>query len=595
MIQAIGLTSLSRRNTPPAVADLSFEVREGEVTGMLGPGGSGKSTALRLLLGMQPGRGVTLVDGRPLHELARPTDEIGAVLGDVPGHPRRSARGHLRMLCSAYGLPLSRADEVLELVGLDAVAEERLATHSLAMDRRLGVAVALLSHPRALILDDPVHELLPREAAWVHELARRHAAEGGAVLLAGRDAGALARTSDRVLVLDGGHLVADEVAARFARSRLRPCVAVRSPYAQRLAELLGDEGVEVVSASGSRIAVYGTTSAAVGETAYRNGILLHELADTSADRLDRRDRWRDDAAEQGQAAVPRQRSEVRRPRRVGRRPGPVRPVRYEVRRAFGVRTPWPTVFAALACSVLATVLLARTGVAHTSALRALSGWAPELPLPASAIGAGLLGALSYGQEFRYPALAAGHGPEPRSLRLLVAKLVVGAVAAVALTAVATAVDVGVLGLLVARGRVPDPSAHPVALAGSAALAVGCCWAGVLAAAVFRTTALGLSAVLAVPLLAVPAVRALLGGPQLKELGDAGEALWSVVCGVSQGGGGGVGRALRIAGQPLFLGLALLLAVLVVAFAASALRGRRQERRSTGVSAGGSAPLPGDEG
>ncbi|MEW1859210.1 ATP-binding cassette domain-containing protein [Streptomyces sp. NPDC088194] len=590
MIQAIGLTSLSRRNTPPAVADLTFEVREGEVTGLLGPAGSGKSTALRLLLGVQPGRGATLVDGRPLHELARPAHEIGAVLGDVPGHPRRSARGHLRMLCSAYGLPLARADEVLEAVGLDAVAHERLDTHSLGMDRRLGFAVALLTRPRALILDDPAHGLLPREAAWVHELVRRHAAEGGAVLLAGRDAGALARTSDRVLALDGGRLVADEAAAQFARSRLRPYVAVRSPYAQRLAELLSDDGAEVVAASGSRIAVYGTTSAVVGETAYRHGILLHELADTSADRLDR-DRAEADPEE---AAVPRQRTEARRSRRIGRRPGPVRPIGYEARRAFGVRTPWPAVFGALLCSALGAVLIARTGVAHSSALHMLSGWAPELPLPAAAIGAGLLGALSYGQEFRYPALGPGHGPEPRSPRLLGAKLVVGAVTALLLAAAATAVDVATLRLLVPRGHAPDPLAHPAALAGCAALAVGCCWAGVLAAAVFRTTALGVSAVLAVPLLAVPAVRALLGGPQARELGDAGEALWSVVSGVSQGGGG-VSGALRFVGQPLFLGLALSLTVLVGAFTASALRGRRQERRSTAVSTGASAPLPGEDG
>ncbi|SEG05515.1 ABC-type multidrug transport system, ATPase component [Actinacidiphila yanglinensis] len=590
MIQAIGLTSFSRRKTPPAVADLTFEVREGEVTGLLGPTGSGKSTALRLLLGVQAGRGATLVDGRPLHELARPAHDIGSLLGDVPGHPRRSARGHLRMLCAAYGLPLSRADEILDVVGLDAVAEERLETHSLGMDRRLGFAVALLSRPRALILDDPARGLLPREAAWVHELVRRHAAEGGAVLLTGRDAGALARTSDRVIALDGGRLVADETADQFARSRLRPYVAVRSPYAQRLAELLSGEGAEVVAASGSRIAVYGTTSAVVGETAYRHGILLHELADTTGDRLERPPAQ----ADPEERAVRRRRFATRRVRRIGRRPGPVRAIGYEVRRAFGVRTPWPTVFTALACSVLATVWIARTGSANSSPLRMLSGWAPELPIPASAIGAGLLGALSYGQEFRFPALAPGHGPEPRSSRLLRAKLLVGALTALALAFMASAADVAVL-RLIAPARVPDPLDHPAALAGCAALTVGCCWAGVLAAAVFRTTALGLSAVLAVPLLAVPGVRALLGGRQAKELGDAGGALWSVVTGVSQDGGGGAGRVLRFVGQPFFLGLALSLTVLVGAFAVSALRGRRQERRSTAVPTAGSATLTGKKG
>jgi ABC-type multidrug transport system ATPase subunit len=593
VIQAIGLTSISRRTTPPAVADLTFDVQQGEVTGLLGPAGAGKSTALRLLLGVQAGRGATLVDGRPLHELLHPAREIGAVLGDVPGHPRRSARGHLRMLCAAHGLPLARADEVLEEVGLDAVGEERLETHSLAMDRRLGFAVALLTRPRALILDDPARGLPPREAAWVHDLARRHAADGGAVLLTGRDAGALARTSDRVIALNEGRLVADEAAGRFARTRLRPYVAVRSPYAQRLAELLGDDGAEVVAASGTRIAVYGRTSAAVGETAYRHGILLHELADTTAEQIGAQCP-KDDGGEE-ESGAGRSRSVGRPSRRMGRRPGPVRALGYEVRRAFGVRTPWPTIFGALLCSALATALIVKTGTGTAAPMRLLSGWAPELPLPAAAIGAGLLGALSYGQEFRFPALAPGHGPEPRSPRLLAAKLLVGALTSLLLAATAVGVDAAVLRATVAHGRVPDPLAHPGAVVAAVMLAIGCSWAGVLAAAVFRTTALGLSAVLAVPLLAVPAVHALLGGRQARELDEAGGALWSVLSGVSQGGSGTAARALDFVGQPFFLALALSIGALVVVYTASALRGRRQERRSTAVHTGASAPLTSKKG
>ena len=590
VIQAIGLTSASRRNARPAVADLTFDVRQGEVTGLLGPAGSGKSSALRLLLGIDAGRGATLVDGRPLHELARPAHAIGSLLGDVAGHPRRSARGHLRMLCAAFGVPLSRADEVLELVGLDAVAREQLETHSLGMDRRLGFAVALLTCPRALVLDDPARGLLPREATWVHDLVRSHAAAGGAVLLTGRDAGALARTADHVVALDRGRVVADEPATRFARTRLRPYVAVRSPYAQRLAELLSDDGAEVISASGSRIAVYGTNSAEVGETAYRHGILLHELADETADGFGQ--------PVGGSEPEPegRRRRAVRQ-RRTGDRPGPVRPLGYEVRRAFGVPTPWPAALTALVCSVLATVLITRTADVPASPMRLLSGWALELPLPAAAIGAGLLGALSYGQEFRYPALAPGHGPEPRSLRLLAAKLAVGAVTAVLLAAAATTGNLAVLHVLhpAAAHRVPDLLAHPGALAAWAALAVGCSWAGVLAAALFRTTALGLSAVLAVPLLVLPAVRTLLGKREVKEIADAGRALWSVSTGVSEDSGGSLARVLTFVGQPLFLALALSLTALVGAYTASALRGRRRGRRSTAVQTGPTAPLTSKKG
>ncbi|MCW2755625.1 MAG: transporter ATP-binding protein [Marmoricola sp.] len=585
MIQAIGLTSTTRRTARPAVADLSFDIRPGEVLGLLGPAGSGKSTALRLLLGMEAGRGATLVDGRPLHELPHPAREIGALVGDVAGHPRRTARGHLRMLCAAFGVSLSRADEMLHLVGLDAMADERIGTFSLGMDRRLGFAVALLAAPRALVLDDPARGLPPREAAWVHDLARRHVAVGGAVLLAGRDTRALARTADRVVALDKGRLVADEPAAHFARTRLRPHVAVRSPYAQRLAGLLADDGAEVVAASGSRIAVYGTTSAAVGETAYRNGILLHHLADEAPVAT---------AGEEDDTSRPYRRPKAPAARLITHRTGPERPLGYELRRAFGVRTPWAAAAAALLGSALGTVLMTKIGPVPASSLRLAAGWATELPLPAAAIGAGGLGALAYGQEFHYPALAPGYGPEPRSPRLLAAKLAVGALAAVVLAALAVVIDLALLRSAPGVGPLPDPLAQPAALAAWTALAVGCAWAGVLAAAVFRTTALGLAAVLAVPVLVVPAVHAALGGHAARELADAGGALWSLVTGVSQDGGA-VSGTLRFVGQPFFLALALSLTVLVGAYAASALRGRRRGRRSTAVPASPTAPLAGKKG
>ncbi|MEE4545536.1 ABC transporter ATP-binding protein [Streptomyces sp. V4-01] len=620
MIQAIGLTSTTpRRRARPAIADLTFDVRQGEVTGLLGPAGAGKTTAVRLLLGIEPGRGATLVHGRPLHELPHPEREIGALVGDVPCHPRRSARGHLRMLCAAFGLPNSRAEDLLHLVGLDAIADEPLVTYSLGMDRRLGFAVALLTRPRALVLDDPVRGLPPREAAWVHDLVRRHAEAGGAVLLTGRDPRALARTADRVLALEEGRLVADESAGQFARTRLRPYVAVRSPYALRLAELLSRSGAEVVPAGGSRIAVYGSSSAAVGEAAYRHGILLHQLADRVAgeeeagtgapwetphpaapDRMP--DRSPEESPEESpvetaaRIAVPAADGAPAGPSLRGRlRTGPARPFGYEVRRGFGVPTPWWGMGAALLGSAAGTVMMTRYGTPPADRLGLISGWSPELPLPAAAIGAGGLGALSYGQEFRHPALTPGYGPEPRHPRLLLAKLAVGAALALLLAALAAVVDVALLRTGVAPGPVPDLAAASGTLAAWGALAVGCAWAGALAAAAFRTTALGIAAVLAVPLAAVPAVRMLLGAHAGRELADAGGALWSLVSGVPQGGTNALSGVLRFAAQPLVLALALCLAALVGAYAASALRGRRRGRRPTPVPGGRTVPATGKKG
>ncbi|MEU2715984.1 ABC transporter ATP-binding protein [Streptomyces sp. NPDC007205] len=289
MIHAFGLTSDPRKAHPPAVDDVSFEARAGDVTVLLGGAGAGKTTALRLMLELQQGRGITYFRGRPLHRIAHPAREVGVLLGDVPGHPARSVRGHLRMLCAASGVPARRADEVLEAVGLVSLREERLGTLSRGMDRRLGLACALLPDPHTLVLDEPTDGLSAREAQWVHGMLRAHAEQGGTVFLTSADPKEAARTADRVVTLDGGRLVADQDVREFSRTRLRPRVAVRSPHAARLAALLtkeartGRRSVEVVHEGGNRLSVYGSTTADIGETAFRHGILVHQLADEVGD------------------------------------------------------------------------------------------------------------------------------------------------------------------------------------------------------------------------------------------------------------------------------------------------------------------------
>jgi ABC-type multidrug transport system ATPase subunit len=537
VIQAIGLTSVSRGDCPPAVDDLSFEARPGEVTALLGDSGAGKSTALRLMLELQPGRGVTLFDGRPLHRHPHPARQAGVLLGDVPGHPGRSVRGHLRMLAAATGVPATRAEQVLEVVGLTGMATRRLGGLSLGMDRRLGLAAALLADPAALVLDDPARDLSPRDTGWLYGLLKSYAAQGGTVLVTGRDPKALARLADRVVTLREGRLVADQPAAEFGRTRLRPYVAVRSPHARRLAALLTQDGGEVVtdSASGSRIAVYGTTPARVGETAFRNGILLHQLADATADSGPPPAPPAD-----GYDTVP-----LAPLRDTVPPPGPARPLRYELRRLTGVRGPWLVAAASLLVSLAGTLALLRTG--HPVSLRLATGWAHLLPLPPAALGAGLLGALSYGQEFRYPALTPDRTAAPRQLRLLAAKLAVSGAAALLLAAPAAGLGAAAVRLARGPGSVPFPADRPALVAGWAALTVGCAWAGVLAAGVFRTTALGMAGVLAVPLLVAPMVRKLAEAPAVD--------------------------AVRLAAEPVRYSFGLALIALLCAYLATVLRGR----------------------
>ncbi|MEU3839764.1 ABC transporter ATP-binding protein [Streptomyces sp. NPDC028635] len=670
MIQAFGLTSNPRKDLPPVVDDVSFEAHAGRVTTLLGAAGAGKTTVLRLMLELQQGRGITYFRGRPLHRIAHPSHEVGVVLGDVPGHPARTVRGHLRMLCAAAGVPARRADEVLEAVGLVSLREERLGTLSRGMDRRLGLACALLADPHTLVLDDPTDGLSARESRWLHGMLRAHTAQGGTVLLTTTDPKEAARTADRVVTLEEGKVVADQEAADFSRTRLRPRVAVRSPHAPRLAALLAKEArtsrrsVEVVPEAGNRLSVYGSTCAEVGEVAYRYGILVHQLADEVGDMgagaaaepgdgaahavgLGRLEQAYGNDGERDRAGLRATESEVpdgfgqgpvlashahqtasddssvteasadgtpdllqgldaqshgegepegddgRRsgdrggpevpgvraplpplppPISVRSAPSPMRPLRYEVRRATGISTGFVTCAAVLIVSALTAVVLARLG--HTPQHRLLAAWPQELPWPPAALGAGLLGALAFGDEFRHPALAADRGTVPRRLGLLTAKLLVSAATALMLAFLSVGCDAEMLYLFYGRELTKVPGDWLVMSASWAGLVVGCAWAGVLAAGVFRSTTAGLAAVVAVPVVVVPLVHQVVTGASVREAAGLSARMREVfLLQWPFGGERYLLAAVRLIAQPVGGALMLSLTALLCAYVLTNLRSR----------------------
>ncbi|MFB8443200.1 ATP-binding cassette domain-containing protein [Streptomyces niveus] len=578
MLQAIGLTSNPHRDLPPAVDDLTFEARAGGVTALLGAEGAGKTTALRLMLELESGRGITYFRGRPLHRIAHPAREVGVLLGDVPGHPARTARGQLRMLCAAAGVPAARADILLDLVGIGALRDEPLGTLSLGMDRRLGLAAALLGDPHTLVLDEPAAGLSPRENSWLHGLLRAHAAHGGTVLYTTSDPKEAARTADRVVTVHEGRLVADQDAADFARTRLRPRVVIRTPHAARLADAVNREAradrrsVEVVTDTGGRLTVFGSNCAELGETAFRHGILVHQLADETGDTGPKL------PVDPSPPAVARQAPERSAsdllPPPLPARPvrSPLRPFRYELRRFLGVRTPWLVAVAVLVASLALTLPLARTG--NTPLPGLLAAWPGFLPLPPAALGAGLLGAFAFGDEYRYPALAAGRGTVPRRIGLLLAKLTVTGTAALLLAALTVAADAQAMRLVYGGGTQVVPPDWPALVVSWAGLTVGCAWAGLLGAGVFRVTGAGVAAVLAVPVvvvpllekgLAVPSARSIVGLPaRLRELAwpqwpEAADR-WLVTTG-------------RVLAQPVGAALTLSLSALLCAYLFTSLRRR----------------------
>jgi ABC-2 type transport system ATP-binding protein len=217
----IEVRGLSKRYGPIVAVDgLSFDVRPGVVTGFLGPNGAGKSTTMRMVLGLDaPDAGEARIGGRRYRDLRWPLREVGALLEARTFHPGRSGRDHLRALAASNGLPRSRVEEVLGLVGLAEVAGRRAGKFSLGMGQRLGIAAALLGDPGVLLLDEPVNGLDPAGIRWVRDLLRSLAAQGRAVLVSSHLIGEIARTADHVVVIGRGRLLADtSVAELSARS-----------------------------------------------------------------------------------------------------------------------------------------------------------------------------------------------------------------------------------------------------------------------------------------------------------------------------------------------------------------------------------------
>ncbi|BDZ48869.1 hypothetical protein GCM10025867_11100 [Frondihabitans sucicola] len=153
-----------------AVDDISFTVPRGRVVGLLGPNGAGKTTTMRMLLGLAGiTRGTATVLGRPYGELTSPARSVGAVLDAGGLHPGRTGRQHLLIAAAAVGAPRSKADELLDEVGLASGAHRKIGTWSLGMRQRLALATALLGDPRVLVLDEPANGLDPVGTRWLRD------------------------------------------------------------------------------------------------------------------------------------------------------------------------------------------------------------------------------------------------------------------------------------------------------------------------------------------------------------------------------------------------------------------------------------------
>ena len=329
MIEAIDLTVRRRGRT--MLESVSFDVRPGQVTGVLGGNSAGKSTLLRRMVQLEHGGGRTLFNGHKFRALRHPLREVGLVLEPACGHPDRSVRGYLRLALAADpgaavpravlrpdgglaaaedgvvgggvvngagpgggsgpgkgrsggsrrsgGRCADRIDAVLDVVGLSDERSAKLGELTDSMAARLAIAAALLGDPAALLLDCPDRELEPEGVAWLGALLRTFTSQGRAALVTGSDTESMAAVADRILLLDHGHLVGTRTSQEVLRGPGRSAVLVRSPHIVRFAGILGEAGATDLRTEGACLEVHGMDRARIGDLAFRNQVPVYELSD----------------------------------------------------------------------------------------------------------------------------------------------------------------------------------------------------------------------------------------------------------------------------------------------------------------------------
>ena len=192
-----------------AVDHVSLHVEEGKVYGLLGPNGAGKSTTLKMVTGvLHPSEGQMLFEGRPWRrdDLYR----IGSLVEQPPLYQNLTARENLRVRTTLLGLPEERINEVLGAVGLTDTGTKRAGRFSMGMRQRLGIALALLVHPRLLILDEPTNGLDPIGIEDLRGLIRSFPKQGITVLLSSHILGEVQHTADAVGIIVGGRLAYED-------------------------------------------------------------------------------------------------------------------------------------------------------------------------------------------------------------------------------------------------------------------------------------------------------------------------------------------------------------------------------------------------
>lgn len=260
-----------------AVNQLSFTARPGMVTGFVGPKGSGKSTIMRIIVGLDlPTSGTVLVNGQCHTAIDQPVRTVGALLDADTMHGDHSAADYLRILGRGHNISRRRVTEVLEEVKLSALAGKRISDFPPCVRQRLGIAGALLGDPGVLLFDEPMQGLDPEGIQWIRDLMQALADQGRTVLVSSNQMKDMALTADQLLIINHGKLIMEastgELIERFQRD-----VLVRSPRRSGLTRVLTSMGATVRAEPGGGLSVTGVDSWRIASAAAEHHIPIQEL------------------------------------------------------------------------------------------------------------------------------------------------------------------------------------------------------------------------------------------------------------------------------------------------------------------------------
>lgn len=288
MIEIRGAQKTYRRwRKPPehAVRGLDLTVEPGGVFGFLGPNGSGKTTTIRLLLGLvRADAGALRMLGRPVPgELATVIGRVGSLVETPLFFPAFSGHRNLSLLARASDIPARRVEEMLELVDLRGRADDRVKNYSLGMKQRLGIAAALLKNPELLILDEPGNGLDAAGIREVRELIKQLGASGLTVLLSSHQLAEVQQVCDRVAIMSHGRVIAAGTVAELLAAGNTGDMLVGLDDLAAGGRVLVGAGFQVSAADG-RLRVGGVTDpAGVTRTLAGAGLYLTELSPVGAD------------------------------------------------------------------------------------------------------------------------------------------------------------------------------------------------------------------------------------------------------------------------------------------------------------------------